>query len=168
VGIPPQIVLYAAIVGVFFTALFSSSRHLVAGPTTSISIILASTIHTLDGRFGSVEIVVALAFLIGFIQIVAGVVTLGTLNRFISRSVIVGYTTGVSLLIAAGQLNNLLGIAAAQATDFFTVLVNIGRNLLEADLNIVSSGIGVATLIFLIVTWRLRPRWPGGLISLIL
>lgn len=168
VGVPPQVVLYAAIVGVFFTALFSSSRHLVAGPTTSISIILASTIHTLGGRFGAIEIVVALAFLIGFIQIFAGLVKLGTLNRFISRSVIVGYTTGVSLLIAAGQLNNLLGITAAQATDFFTVVMNIGRNLLGAHLNLASTVIGGATLLFLIVVWRLRPRWPGGLIALIL
>lgn len=168
IGIPAQVVLYAAIVGVFFTALFSSSRHLITGPTTTISIILASTIHTLDQRFGALEVVIGLAFLIGFIQVFAGFIKLGTLNRFISRSVIVGYTTGVSLLIVAGQLNNLLGITAAQSPDFFAVISNIGRNVWGAQLNLVSIAIGGATLLILIVTWRLRPRWPGGLIVLIL
>lgn len=168
VGVPPQIVLYSAIVGVFFTAIFSSSRHLVAGPTTSISIILASTIHTLGGRFGAVEIVVALAFLIGLIQIAAGLVKLGTLNRFISRSVIVGYTTGVALLIAAGQMNNVLGVAAAQATDFFTVVINLVMNIMHADVNPASTAVGAVTLAFLFFSWRLFPRWPGGLIILIL
>lgn len=168
VGIPPQIVLYAAIVGVFFTALFSSSRHLVAGPTTSISIILASTIHTLEGRFGALEIVVVLALLIGAIQVAAGLVKLGTLNRFISRSVIIGYTTGVALLIATGQVNNLLGVARAQGTDFFTIVVHVWNNVVEATVHPASILVGGGTLIFLLVLWRLFPRWPGGLIALIL
>lgn len=168
IGIPPQVVLHAAIVGVIFTALFSSSRHLIAGPTTSISIIIASTIHSFGARFGAIEIVVTLAFLIGIIQIFAGLVKLGTLNRFISRSVIVGYLTGIAFLIAAGQINNLLGVTAPQATEFFAILRSVVRNLMEANLNLGALGIGVITLVFLSVTWRLRPRWPGGLIVLIL
>lgn len=168
VGIPPQIVLYAAIVGVFFTALFSSSRHLVAGPTTSISIILASTIHTLEGRFGALEIVVVLALLIGAIQVVAGLVQLGTLNRFISRSVIIGYTTGVAFLIASGQISNLLGVEQAQGTDFLTILFHVASNVVGAAVNPASVLVGVGSLLFLFVTWKVLPRWPGGLIALIL
>lgn len=167
VGIPPQIVLYAAIVGVFFTALFSSSRHLVAGPTTSISIILASTVHTLQGRFGAVEIVVVLALLIGVIQMVAGLVKLGTLNRFISRSVIIGYTTGVALLIAAGQITNILGVDRAQGTDFLRIVIHVLRNVWEATVNPAAILIGVFSFVFLMVAWRFRPKWPGGLIALI-
>lgn len=168
VGISPQVVLYAAIVGVFFTALFCSSRHLVAGPTTSISIIVASTIFVLGGTYTPVNIVVTLALLIGLLQVVAGLIKLGTLNRFISRSVIVGYTTGVSLLIAAGQINNVLGIERAQGTDFTAVVLNVARNLMEAQISVVSAGIGVFTLVLLLLIARLRPNWPGGLMVLIL
>lgn len=167
IGIPAQVVLYAAIVGVFFTALFSSSRHLVTGPTTTISIVLASTIHTLGEHFDPIEVVVVLAFLIGLIQIVAGLVKLGTLNRFISRSVIVGYTTGVALVIAAGQLGNLLGIAAPRGPDFFSVVINIARNVAAAHLNFTSVSIGLASLVFLIGAAKLRPRLPGGLVILV-
>jgi sulfate permease, SulP family len=167
VGIPPQVVLYAAIVGVLFTALFCSSRHLVAGPTTSISIILASSIFILGDRFDPIDVVVTLALLIGLIQVVAGLVKLGTLNRFISRSVIVGYTTGVSLLIATGQINNLLGIPRAQGTDFAAVLINVVRNMAEAQVSLASTGIGVFTVILLLAITRIRPNWPGGLMVLI-
>lgn len=168
VGIPPQVVIYASIVGVFFTALFSSSRHLVAGPTTSISIILASTIFGLGETFSPVEIVVTLALLIGLLQVTAGLVKLGTLNRFISRSVIVGYTTGVSLLIASGQINNLLGMARSQSTDFFSIVVSVVRNLVDANWNPIATGIGAGTLIFLLLVSRWRPKWPSGLMALLL
>src|SRR5690625_4993094 len=168
IGIPAQIVLHAAIVGVFFTALFSSSRHLVTGPTTTISIILASTIHTLDGNFGPIEIVIALALLIGLIQVFAGLVKLGSLNRFISRAVIVGYTTGVCLLIVAGQIPNLFGMSGASAGDFISVVLHVARNLYSVQLNLTSMMVGVMTILFLILLARLRPRWPGGLIVLII
>ncbi len=168
VGLSPQVVLYAAIVGAFFTALFCSSKHLVTGPTTSISIILAGTIFMLGDSFDPLSVVVTLALLIGLIQIVAGTVKLGALNRFISRSVIVGYTTGVSLLIAAGQINNLLGIPKAQGSDFATIVLNVGRNLAEAHIGWTSAGIGIFTLVLLALITKLRPSWPGGLMVLIL
>ncbi|HLS27266.1 MAG TPA: SulP family inorganic anion transporter [Opitutales bacterium] len=168
IGVPAQIVLYAAIVGVFFTALFSSSHHLVSGPTTTISIILASTIATVGGEINRIHLIVALAMLIGLIQIVAGLVKLGSLNRFISRAVIVGYTTGVSLLIVAGQIPNLFGMSGASAGDFISVVLHVARNLYSVQLNLTSMMVGVMTILFLILLARLRPRWPGGLIVLII
>lgn len=168
VGLPPQTVIYSAIICAFFTALFCSSKHLVAGPTTSISIILASTIFTMGESFDALSVVVTLAFLIGLIQVIAGVVKLGTLNRFISRSVIIGYTTGVSLLIAAGQINNLLGIPKAQGADFVTVILNVGRSLAVAEIGFVSTGIGVFTVLVLFLLTKLRPHWPGGMMVLVL
>ncbi len=167
IGISPQVVIYAAIVGVFFTALFSSSRHLVTGPTTTISIILASTVLVLEPTgYDPLQIVVTLAFLIGLIQIGAGLIKVGVLNRFISRSVIIGYTTGVCLLIAAGQLNNLLGLRREEGPDLFSILQNLVVR--AGEINPWTAGIGVASLALLFVMGRWLPRWPGGLLALII
>src|SRR6516225_9438329 len=97
-NIPPKYGLYTAIVMTAVGALFDSSKHLINGPTNAISIAILSALV----GFGEVEripAVVLLALLVGIVQTGISLLRLGDLSRYISHSVIVGFTLGAAVLL---------------------------------------------------------------------
>src|SRR5688572_19592290 len=122
VGLPAQYGLYTAIVMTAVGALFDSSRQLINGPTNAISIALLGVIGGVADPTGKVQLAVLMAFLIGAIQLAISFARLGDLTRYISHSVIVGFTAGASLLLVMDQLKNLLGKrAVGDVHDHFLV-----------------------------------------------
>jgi sulfate permease, SulP family len=115
-GVPPVHGLYTAIVMTAVGALFASSRQLINGPTNVISIAVLSALaplpveHKLAGAF-------ALALLVGSFQTLITLFRLGDLTRYISHSVVVGFTLGASLLLVIDQMRNLLGWATVGAAN---------------------------------------------------
>lgn len=112
VQIPVEYGLYTAIVMTAVGALLDSSRQLINGPTNAISIAVLSalatlTLNTVEER---VAAAVLLACMIGLIQTGLSLLRLGDLTRYISHSVIVGFTAGAAVLLALDQLRNLLGL----------------------------------------------------------
>lgn len=167
VGIPVQAVLVTAIIGGFFCALFSSSHHLVFGPTNTISIILAGALVTVgDIALTPLQKVLVIGFMIGAIQLAAGFFKLGGLTHFISRTVIIGYSTAVGILILVGQISHLLGLGRSSGVDLPTTVWHIVTSVARFDLNPMTAGVGVSCLLLLIVVRRLRPGWPEGLFAL--
>jgi sulfate permease, SulP family len=165
VGIPVQAVMATAIIGGFFCALFSSSRHLVFGPTNTISIILAGALLTVANvPLTSLQKVLVIGFLIGVFQLSAGFFKLGNLTHFISRTVIIAYTTAVGVLIGVQQVSNLLGLGRPGDVSLPGMVQHIALQLAVLDLNLMTAGVGVASLLLMILLRRVRPRWPEGLI----
>jgi sulfate permease, SulP family len=111
-GLPAQYGLYTAVVMTTVGALFDSSRQLINGPTNAISIALLSAIGSLGGQDERIQAAVLIAFLVGAIQFVISVLRLGDLTRYISHSVIVGFTAGASVLLMLDQTKNFLGLKA--------------------------------------------------------
>jgi SulP family sulfate permease len=114
-GIPPEYGLYTAVVVTALGSIFGSSAHLMNGPTNAISLVVFSAIAGLTLNPGDphpVQAVFLLALLVGFIQILIALFKLGDLTRYVSESVILGFMAGASLLIALGQVPNLLGLHA--------------------------------------------------------
>jgi SulP family sulfate permease len=110
-GISPLYGLYTAIVVTAVGALFDSSRQLINGPTNAISIALLSALAFVpEGEKQAAAVV--LAMLVGLIQTGITLLRLGDLTRYISHAVIVGFTTGASLLLILDQLKNFLGLKA--------------------------------------------------------
>ncbi len=107
-GIDPVYGLYSAIVVTAVGAVFDSSRQLINGPTnaTSIAILSATGAIAADDKLSAV---ILLGFLIGAIQLAITVLRLGDLTRYISHSVVVGFTAGAALLLMLDQTKNLLG-----------------------------------------------------------
>ena len=168
VGLPPLMVMMCVIVGGLVCALFSSSRHMVFGPTNSISIILAATIYSFTNvGLTPAELTLLLAFLIGLFQLVAGLAQLGKLTQFISRSVIVAYGTAVGVLLVAGQFPHLLGIEAGERGSFLWSLGQSLLHLVALDLNPYAAAMGVATLLSFWAIERFAPKIPAELIVLI-
>ncbi len=168
-NLPPQPVIVALIVGGFVGSLFFSSHHHVFGPTSSISLIVAATIaaHS-DSGMPPLQLAIYLAFLIGVIQFLAGLLNFGEITKFISRSVVVGYSTGIGVLLIASQLHNLLGYDVGPAQSFLTNVAQAVTNLGTLHFEFWALGIGVLTLLIFEGVRRFRPAWPEALVGLAL
>ena len=110
-GLPAQYGLYTAIVMTAFGALFDSSKQLINGPTNAISIALLSSLALVPPEM-RLEAAVMMSILVGSIQIGITLLQLGDLTRYISHSVIVGFTVGASVLLVLDQFKNLAGMNA--------------------------------------------------------
>ena len=108
-GLDPVYGLYTAIVTCAVAALLGSSRHLITGPTNGVCIVLASLTGSLQG-VNAFEAILLLSFLSGCIQVGFGLFRLGNIVRYVSSSVVVGFTAGAGVLIAVNQFHNVLGI----------------------------------------------------------
>lgn len=167
-GLPIQAVLATAVIGSFVCACYSSSRHLVFGPTNTISLILAGAVLSLtDVPLSPLEKVLLLGGLIGLIQLTAGLTRTGQLTRFISHTVIVAYTTAVGVLIAVGQVGNLLGIARAPSVSLPGTVRHLAVSFFSLNFNYLTAVTGLACLTVLLLLRQWRPRWPDGLIVLL-
>lgn len=169
IGVPVPAVVASAIVGTVLCSLFCSSRHLVVGPTNTISIILASALLTLAAEpLAPLQKVLLIGFLMGALQLAAGLSGLGKITQFVSRSVIVGYTTAVGFLIAVGQLGSLLGIDRAPDVSLPGTLRHLITSFFTLNLNQVTAITGLVALFLILTLRRWRPRWPDGLPVLLL
>jgi sulfate permease, SulP family len=166
-GLPVQAVLTTAVVGGLVCALFSTSRHLVFGPTNTLSILLAGALLTVAPLpLPPLQKALVIGLFIGAIQLSAGFFKLGNLTRFISRTVLVAYATAVGVLIATSQLGNLIGSGASGTSVFFDMLSHAWSRLFAHEINAATAAIGLTSLLALLLLKRLRPRWPEGLIVL--
>jgi SulP family sulfate permease len=109
--VPPEYGLYTAIVMTAVGALFDSSRQLINGPTNAISIALLSALAVVPPE-ERIPAAVLLTFLVGAAQLGIAFLRLGDLTRFVSHSVIVGFTVGAGVLLVLDQTKNLLGLEA--------------------------------------------------------
>ena len=111
-GLPAEYGLYTAIVMTAVGAVLDSSRQLINGPTNAISIALLSAVGSVATQDERIQAAVLVAFLVGSIQLVISFLRLGDLTRYISHSVIVGFTAGASVLLVLDQMKNLFGLRA--------------------------------------------------------
>lgn len=167
-GLPPQMVFGCVVVGGFVAAWFFSSRHIVFGPSNSLSLLLAAVFISLRGSaLGPAEMAVLLAFLIGIAQLAAGVLRFGQVTQFISRSVIIGYSAAVGVLLAFSQLHHLLGVERRGDRSLWAAPLEACERAVAGDINVWSLGVAVAAFLFFALVKRLHPRWPDALLGLI-
>lgn len=106
-GLPPAYGLYTAIVMTAVGALFDSSRQLINGPTNVISIAVGAAIAGFATEQERVQAAVLMGLLVGSIQLGITFMRLGDLTRYISHSVVVGFTLGAGSLLFFDQIRNL-------------------------------------------------------------
>jgi SulP family sulfate permease len=116
-GVPPQYALYAAFVTAVLASLFGSSSHLITGPTNAISLVVFSALAglSLDPRdphhaLHLAQALCLLTLLVGGFQLIITLLKVGDLTHFVSESVVLGFMAGAGLLVALGQVPNLLGL----------------------------------------------------------
>jgi SulP family sulfate permease len=147
-GLPPQYGLYTAIVMTAVGALLDSSRQLINGPTNAISIALLSALAVIP-EADRISAVITLTFLVGTIQLGIAFLRLGDLTRFVSHSVIVGFTLGASTLLVLDQTKNLLGLQArGNATEHF--LTRFWLTVSEGTIHMPTLLVGAGTILMVI------------------
>jgi sulfate permease, SulP family len=166
-GLPPEYGLYAAMIPAIVAALFGSSWHLVSGPTTAISIaVFASVSHLVEpGSPQFISMVLTLTFLTGVFQLILGLARMGVLVNFISHTVVIGFTAGAALLIAASQIKNFFGIDIPRGTPFYEVIIRTVAHF--GDINPWVTGIGAFTLAVGILAKHFLPKFPYMIIAMV-
>ncbi len=153
--------LVTAIIGGIFISLFSGASFQISGPTGAMSAILI----TLAAQYGMQGILVA-CFLAGIILVVAGVLKIGKVIYYIPSSVITGFTSGIAIIIALGQLDNFFGVTSEGDLAILKVASYFTDGFSP---NWAATGIGLAVIIFMII-WpkKWNEKVPSSLAALIL
>jgi SulP family sulfate permease len=166
-GMPPEYGLYAAMVPAIIAALFGSSWHLVSGPTTAISIAVFAAMSPLaePGSPQFVSMVLTLTFLTGLFQLILGLARMGVLVNFISHTVVIGFTAGAALLIAASQVKSFFGIAIERGAHFHVVIEQLIQQI--GNLNPYVTTVGVVTLATGILARKFIPKFPYMIVAMV-
>ncbi len=163
-GLPPIYGLYAALVPQLMYAIFGSSRQVAIGPVAMDSLIVATGVSTLAliGSESYIAIAILLALMVGTIQFLMGVLRLGFIVNFLSRPVIIGFTSAVALIIGLNQFRNLLGVEFLQSDQVHILLEDVFNRIEYFNMN--TTFIGVIACIIIIVFRKVNKKIPNALI----
>ncbi len=164
-GLPPAMGLYAAAIPAIVGALFRSSRHVVTGPTNAVSLLVGTAVaaEVAHGGASPMTVGVTLAFMVGVVQFLAGLLRLDALADYISQPVVRGYISGAAVLIMIGQLPNATGTARVSGTPAQMIGGWLSA-LSEAQLLAVFFTLG--TIVCVLCLRRFYPRLPASIIAL--
>ncbi|MCH9685940.1 MAG: SulP family inorganic anion transporter [Deltaproteobacteria bacterium] len=165
-GLPPAMGLYAAAIPTIVGSLFRSSRHVIAGPTNALSLLVGAAVAT--GLGGDpVGVALTLALLVGVMQLAAGLLRLGSLVDYISGPVVLGYITGAGVLIGVGQLHNATGTSGPRGSLLATLE---GWLPAISDASAIALGMTVGTIVVIFAIRalgrRLGQRFPGAITAM--
>src|SRR5512136_2239886 len=111
-GVPPEAAFYAAPIGLLLFAIFGTSRQLVVAVSSAIAAMSFATVSEIatPNTTEFIMLTAALAVLTGLVSMLAGLLKPGRIAQFFSESVMVGFITGLALIITVKQLPRLFGI----------------------------------------------------------
>jgi SulP family sulfate permease len=159
-GVSPERGIYTAIAGGFIVSFLGGSRFQIGGPAGAFIGIVAGVVarHGYDG--------LALATgMSGIILVAAALLQAGTYVRYIPHPVIVGFTAGIAVIIAASQISELLGLTLAhEPPDLILKLAALREALPTLKWQTVMLAVfSVATILAVL---KFRPEWPAFLIGI--
>lgn len=158
-AVNPVYGLYAYMVGTFTGALFTSSAFMAVQATGAMAIVVADVGEVHDAADPE-RALFTLSILTGAVMLIAGLFRLGTLLRWVSNAVMVGFINAVGVNIVLGQFDNFTGYEGQGANRVFRALdtvLHLGRTHLPTVL------IGIATIALILVLERGR-LGPLGLV----
>lgn len=161
-GVKPEYGLYTTVIAGILVALFGGSRYQIAGPTGAfIPILLAIVLE-----HGYENLLIA-GFLAGIMLIVMGAFKLGRLIQYIPRSVTIGFTSGIAVIIFSGQIGNFLGLEDLEKKQYFhETMIQLYHHLAEVNIySVITAVIGLLLIIFIP---KFFPRIPVLLVALVI
>lgn len=165
-GVHPAYGLYSGIVLTIIASSFGSSNQLATGPTNAICLLIASYMIPFAGKEDFFANLFLLTFLVGAIQLAMGVLKLGSLVNYVSHAVIVGFTAGAGIIIAMGQLNNLMGIKLPSGHLSSIGMVEVCLQNLD-KINYYALGIGIFTMTVILICKKINSNLPGAFLGVI-
>jgi len=161
--LPPVTGLYCYLVAGIAYAIFGSSRQLAVGPTSAMSLVIATSVVAMaDGDLSrALALASAVALMVGVISIAGRYVGLANAAYFISDPILIGFKTGAALYIASTQLPKLFGIEGIKG-NFFERVGHVVWSLHET--HIPTLVFGLVAIAALVILARLFPRRPTILV----
>ncbi len=166
-GVPVSAGLYALLVPVLAYAVLGSAPRVVVGPEGTVALLVATALAPLAAS-GSTEypvLAAMLAIMVGIVFLLARLARLGWVADYFSQAVLVGYITGVAIVLILGQLGKLVGISS-DADGAIRETLDIVSHLGVA--NGATVVVGALALALLIVAGRVSNRIPGALLLVVL
>ncbi len=160
-GVSPTVGLITAIIGGFLVSALGGCSVQIGGPTGAFIIIVYGIIE----NFGLEGLAIA-TFMAGLILVLMGLFHLGTVIKFIPYPIVVGFTAGIALTIFSTQMNDFFGLGLTDVPAAFlpkwgVYLSNLG------NIDLVSTMVGVVSLIIITTIPMISKKLPGALIAII-
>lgn len=157
-GSTPQKGLQTAIIAGFLISALGGSRVQIGGPTAAFVPVVFSVIE----RFGFGGLVLC-TLLAGLMLIVAGVLRIGTLMKYMPQPVITGFTAGIAVSIFLSQIKDFVGLhMGAVPADFFLRISAYAGHL--GQYTPMAALVAFSSVALIVGLRKLRPGWPGFLI----
>jgi SulP family sulfate permease len=167
-GLPPAMGLYAAAIPAIVGSLVHSSKHIIVGPTNSLSLLVGGAILATSGH-PPAEVAIALALGVAVFQLVATALRLSAVVDYVSSPTVLGYVTGAGVLIALGQVHNLTATEGPRG-GLWTTIAGWIEALPETNILSLIVGLSTITIIALVrlLGRKLGRRLPGAMVALML
>ena len=168
-GLPAVTGLYTTVAALVGYAIFGPSRIMVLGPDSSLAPVIAAIIAPLvigDSPAEAVALAAMLAILAGLIEILVGVVKLGTITDLLSMPVRIGYLNGIALLVLVSQLPKLFGFST-DGDGFISDIVEFVKGVADGGTVVASLLLGSVAIVVMLVGRRLAPRVPWVLVAVV-
>jgi sulfate permease, SulP family len=160
-GVTPDRGLYTAIIAGFLISALGGSRVQIGGPTGAFVVIVYGIVQ----KYGIDGLIVA-TIMAGVILVILGVAKLGSAIKFIPHPVVVGFTSGIAVIIFSSQVKDFLGLRMGDLpVEFIPKWRAIGASL--DSTNARALAVGFVALLIMVVWPRVSHRIPGPFVALI-
>lgn len=162
-GVSPEKGLITAIIAGFLISALGGSRVQIGGPTGAFIVIVYGIVE----KFGIDGLLIA-TIIAGFMLVGMGLLQLGTIIKFMPYPIVVGFTSGIALVIFSSQVKDFFGLQTAGnvPADFIDKWGFYFSNF--SSLNLYALGIGIFTVLISVFWPRINKKVPGTLIALVL
>ena len=160
-GVKPEQGLYTAIFAGFTIAVLGGTRAQISGPTGAFIVIVYGIVQ----KYGYDGLVVA-TLLAGVILVIMGLARMGAFLKFVPYPVVVGFTSGIAIIIFSSQVSDFLGLKLEKVpADFLEKWIEYVEHFSTVDLTTV--GVGIASLLIIVAWPKVTRRIPGQLIAIL-
>ena len=160
-GVKPEQGLYTAIFAGFVIAVLGGTRAQISGPTGAFIVIVYGIVQ----KYGYDGLVVA-TLLAGLILIVMGLARMGAFLKFVPYPVVVGFTSGIALIIVSSQVGDFLGFKIEKVpADFLEKWIVYAQHFTSIDRNTVI--VGLVSLLIILLWPKLTRRIPSPFVAII-
>lgn len=164
-GVGPEKGLYTAIIAGFAISFFGGSRFQIGGPTGAFIVI----VYGIVSKYGYDGLATA-TLMAGVMLVIFGIAKLGAIIKFIPFPVTVGFTAGIAIIIALGQVPNFLGLhfpaGVSEPADAIGKVALYAKSI--GSTNLYSVIVGIFALLVCIFWPKVTNKVPGSLIAIVL
>lgn len=160
-GVTPEKGLITAVIAGFIISLLGGSRVQIGGPTGAFIVIVYGIVQ----MYGVSGLIVA-TFMAGIMLIIMGLARLGTIIKYIPHPLIIGFTSGIALIIFSSQVKDFLGLSmGAVPADFLEKWKAFFLNI--SSINVYAVAVAVATILIIVLWPKVSKKIPGSLIAIL-